>query len=91
MRERSHWSLGIAGASGIGSHDACTARQGEGRCGWMVQRLCTPISASSAMQRGCGCDVPRMTRSCWRSGSVRAMGTVPPSVGSVSDQWKATR
>jgi acyl-CoA synthetase (AMP-forming)/AMP-acid ligase II len=49
------------------------------------------MSASSATQRGLGCDVPRITRSCVRSGSVSSNGTIPPSAGSASDQWKLTR
>ena len=32
-----------------------------------------------------------MTRSCRRSGSVRSIGTVPPSEASASDQWKLIR
>lgn len=57
----------------------------------MLQRERTPISASSAMQRGDSCEVPRITRSWRRSGSVSSMGTWPPSAGSASDQWKLIR
>lgn len=42
--------------------------------------------ASSAMQRGCDCEVPRITRSCVRSASVNSIGTLPPSAGSASLQ-----
>lgn len=85
-RARSHWGLACPN-----SHDAGTAAQTLGRTGWMLQRERTPISASRAMQRGAACAVPRIAHSWLRSGSVSATGTMPPSVGSASDQWKAMR
>ena len=86
MRALSHWGLATPN-----SHDASTARQTLGRTGWMPQRERTPISATSATQRGDACEVPRITRSWRRSGSVSAMGTTPPRSGSASDQWKLIR
>lgn len=86
MRALSHCGLGTPN-----SHDASTARQTLGRTGWMLQRERTPISASRAMQRGFACELPRITRSCRRNGSVSSIGTVPPSPGSASDQWKLIR
>ena len=86
MRALSHCGLGAPN-----SHEASTSRHTLGRTGWMPQRERTPISASSATQRGAACDVPRITRSWRRNGSVKTMGTMPPKSGSASDQWKLIR
>ena len=86
IRALSHCGLGAPN-----SHDASTARQTLGRTGWMLQRERTPISASSATHRGSACEVPRITRSWRRKGSVSSRGTTPPSPGSASDQWKPIR
>ena len=86
MRALSHCGLATPN-----SHDASTARHTLGRTAWMLQRERTPISASSATQRGADCDVPCITRSWRRNGSVSSIGTMPPSPGSASDQWKLIR
>ena len=43
------------------------------------------------MQRGLRAQVPRITARCASNVSVSSRGTVPPSAGSASDQWKDTR
>ena len=86
MRALSH-----CGLAAPDSQDAGTSRHTLGRCGWIEQRERTPISASRAMQRGDSCEVPFITRSWRRIGSVSSGGTVPPRAGSASDQWKLIR
>ena len=86
MRALSH-----CGLAAPNSHDAGTSRQTLGRCGWIVQRERTPMSASRATQRGDACEVPFITRSWRRSGSVSSGATWPPMAGSASDQWKLIR
>jgi hypothetical protein len=74
------------------SHDAATSRHACGRSEWIVQALRTPMSASSASQRGCLVQqVPRIA-TWWPSmRSVISGGTRPPSDGSASDQCRLTR
>lgn len=86
MRALSHCGLATPN-----SQDASTARHTLGRTGWMLQRERTPISASSATQRGLACAVPRIASSWRRSGTVSSGGTTPPMPGSASDQWKLIR